>query len=40
MFKNMRIVILSDVFLIPCFKITTNFANVVRTTASASRFIY
>ena len=32
--KNMRLVILFDMFLNPNFKITTRFANVARTTAS------
>ena len=37
MFKNMRLVILFDMFLNPCFKMT-NFTNVAR--ASTSKFIY
>ena len=40
MFKNMRLVILFDMFLNPSFKMTTGFANVARTTASTSKFIY
>ena len=32
MFKNMRLVILSDMFLNPNFKMTTSFANIARTT--------
>ena len=39
MFKNMRLVILFGMFLNPSFKMTTNFANIVRTTASTSKFI-
>ena len=40
MFKNMRLVILFDMLLNPSFKMATGFANVARTTASTSRFIY
>ena len=40
MFKNMKLVILFDMLLNPSFKMTTNFANIARTTASASKFIY
>ena len=40
MFRNMRLVILFDMFLNPSFKMTTGFANVARTTASTSKFIY
>ena len=40
MFKNMRLVTLCDMFLNPSFKMTTSFANVAGTTASASKFIY
>ena len=40
MFKNMRLVILFDIFLNPSFKITTSFASVARTTASTGKFIY
>ena len=40
MFKNMILVILFDMFLSPSFKMTTGFANVTRTTASTSKFIY
>ena len=40
MFKNMRLVILFDMFLNPSFKMTTSFANIARTTAIASKFIY
>ena len=36
----MRLVILLDMLLNPSFKMTTGFANVVRTTASTSKFIY
>ena len=37
MFKNMRLVILFDMFLNPSFKMTTSFANIARTTASTSK---
>ena len=40
MFRNMRLVILFDLFLNPSFKRTTSFANIARTTASTSNFIY
>ena len=40
MFKNMRLVIFFDMLLYPSFKIMTGFANIARTTASASKFIY
>ena len=40
MFKNMQLVILFDMFLNPGFKMTTSFANIARTTARASEFIY
>ena len=40
MFKNMRLVILFDMLLNPSFKMTTSFANIARTTASTSKFIY
>ena len=33
MLKNMRLVILFDMFLNPSFKMTTSFANIARTTA-------
>ena len=33
MLKNMRRVILFDIFLNPSFKMTTRFANIARTTA-------
>ena len=39
MFKNMRLVILFDMFLNASFKMTISFANIVRT-ASSSKFIY
>ena len=39
MFKNMRLVILFDMFLNPSFKMTTSFAKVARTAASTSKFI-
>ena len=34
MFKNMRLVILFDMFLNPSFKMTTSFTSIARTTAS------
>ena len=37
MFKNMRLVILFEIFLNPSFKMMTNFANIVRTTPSTSK---
>ena len=40
MLKNMRLVILFDMLLDPSFKMTTSIGNIVRTTASASKFIY
>ena len=40
MFKNMGLVILFDMFLNPSFKMTTSFANIARTTASTSKFVY
>ena len=40
MFKNMRLVILFDMLLNPSFKIATSFANIARSTASTSKFIY
>ena len=40
MFENMRLVILFGMFLNPSFKMTTSFANIARTTASTSKFIY
>ena len=39
MFKNMRLAILFDMFLNPSFKMT-SFANIARTAASTSKFIY
>ena len=36
----MRLVIPLDMFLNRSFKMTTSFANVARTTASTSKFIY
>ena len=39
MFKNMRLVILFDMLLNPSFKVTTDSANIARTTASTSKFI-
>ena len=40
MFKNMRLVILFDMLHNPSFKMTASFANIARTTASTSTFIY
>ena len=40
MFKNMRLVILFDMLVNPSFKMTTSFANVARTVACTSKFIY
>ena len=40
MFKNMRFVILFDMLLTPSFKMTTSFANIAKTTASTSKFLY
>ena len=40
MFKNMRLVILFDKVLNPSSKMTTSFANVARTAASTSKFMY
>ena len=40
MFKNMRLVILFDIFLNPSLKMTTSFTNIARTTAGTSKFIY
>ena len=39
-FQNMRLTILFDILLNPSFKMTTSFANIARTTASTSKFIY
>ena len=40
MFENMRLAILFDMFVNPRFKMMTRFANVARTAASTSKFIY
>ena len=40
MFKNMRLVILFDMFFNPSIKMTISFVNVARTAASTSKFIY
>ena len=40
MFKNMRLVILLEMFLNPSFKMTTSFASRARTAASASEFTH
>ena len=39
-FRNMRLVILFDMFLSYRFKMTASFADIARTTASTSKFIY
>ena len=40
MFKNMRLAILFYMFLNPSFRMTTRFANIAKTTASASKYMY
>ena len=40
MFKNMRLVILFDIFLNPSFKMMTSVANIATTAASSSKFVY
>ena len=40
MFKNMRLVILFDIFLDPSFEMTTSFGNIARATASTNKYIY
>ena len=40
MFKNMRLAILFNMLLNPSFNMTTSFANVAKTTANTSKFIY
>ena len=40
MFKNIRLALLTDMFLNSSFKMTTSFAYIHRTTASTSKFIY
>ena len=40
MFKNMRLVILFDMFLNPSFKMTASFVNTAKAAASTSKFIY
>ena len=40
MIENMRLAILFDMLLNPSFKMTTSFANIARTTASTSKFMY
>ena len=37
---NMRLATLFDMLLNPSFKMMTSFANIARTTASTSKFIY
>ena len=38
--KNTRLVILFDMLLNPYFKMTKSYANIARTTASTSKFVY
>ena len=40
MLKNMRRIVLFDMFLNPSFKMTTSFVNIARTTVSTSKCIY
>ena len=40
MFKNIRLAILFNMFLSTTFEMTASLANVYRTTASTSKFIY
>ena len=40
MFKNMSLAIVFDMLLNPSFQMMPSFANIARTTASASKFIY
>ena len=40
MYKNMRLVILFNMLFNLSFKMTASFANVARTTASKSKFLY
>ena len=40
MFQNMRLVILFAMLVNRSFKMTTSFANIARTTAGTSKFIY
>ena len=40
MLKNMRLITLFDIIFNPSFKMTTSFANIARTTANTSKFIY
>ena len=40
MFKTMRLVNLFDMLLNPSFKMTASFANIARTMASTSKFIF
>ena len=40
MFKNMRGVIVFNMFPNPSFKMTTSLAKIVRTIVSTSKFIY
>ena len=40
MFKNMRLVMLFEMFLNPGFEMTISFANVARSTVTTSKFIY
>ena len=40
MFKNMILLMLFDIFFNSSFKMTTDFANIARTTTSTSKFVY
>ena len=40
MFKYMRLAILFNIILDSNFKMTTGFANIARTVANTSKFIY
>ena len=40
MFKNMKLVILFDMFLNPNVKMAISFANVARSAISTSSFVY
>ena len=40
MFKNMRFITLFDMLLNASFKMTRSFANMARTRAGTSKFIY
>ena len=40
MFENVKLVILFDMLVNPSFNMTRSFANIARTTAITSKFIY